>query len=221
VAEHEVRWVVLTADIIGSRRVAPRESLRDNLVQALVHINNTWAHDIVVPFSLLAGDEIQGVVRPGPFAFCMPRRLRWAMRRLAVKPPILLRVGVGWGFIETPLSASRSWEMDGPAFHYARAALRAAKAARSEATRFACGDPLHERWANIVLALTDALMGQWTRAQWEAVDAYERRGTYASAAKELGIALQNVQKRCSAAHWSVVYEAERWLGESLASPSSG
>lgn len=213
------RWVVVTADIIGSRHIEPRQALRATVVEALDEFNRTWAGDVAVPFSLSAGDELQGVVRPGPFAFAMVRRLRWAMRRLPLKPAARLRVGVGWGAIDTPLSESRSWEMDGPAFHLARAALEKARAAGGETTRFACSDPLHTRWVDVALALVDALMGRWTTAQWQAVHAYERLGTYAAAAKELGIALQNVQKRCATARWPVVCEAERWLGESLGSPS--
>ena len=196
-----------------------RRALREHLLQALAQLNDTWAADVAVPFSLSAGDEVQGVVPAGPSAFAMVRRLRWALRRLPLRPAVRLRVGVGWGAVDTPALGLRSWEMDGPAFHHARAALEAARAAGGEATRFACGDPGYEGWVNVTLSLVDALMGRWTLRQWQAVDAYERLGSYAAAAAELGVALQNVQKRCAAARWPVIREAERWLGQSLDSPS--
>ncbi|WP_324669930.1 SatD family protein [Geochorda subterranea] len=215
------RWVVVTGDVVGSRRLEPRERLRDALEEALARFNQRWAHDLAVPFSLSAGDEVQGVVRPGPGAFAAVRRLRAELRRAPLAPGVRLRVGIGWGAIDTPFSAARSWEMDGEAFHLARQALAAAEAAQGrrggavEATRFAGPDGRHTAWVNVVLTLLDAILERWTAEQWEAVAAYERLGTYAAAAGELGVAPQNVQKRCAAARWPTVRGAERFLGETL------
>lgn len=217
-------WVVVTADIIGSRRIEPHERLREAVALALDAFNRTWAAGIAVPFSVAAGDEVQGVLRPDSSVFAMVRRLRWALRSAPLRPPVRLRVGLGWGEIETPLSRASSWEMDGLAFHLARRALAGAGGApggKGEATRFAGPDPHHEAWVNVALSLVDAIMNRWTEDQWEAVSAYDRLGTYPAAARELGIAFQNVQKRCAAARWRVVREAEEFLGRSLsASPRS-
>ncbi|WP_324715402.1 SatD family protein [Carboxydochorda subterranea] len=209
------RWIVITADVIGSRAVEPKGALMGALAESLEAFNRAWAGLIAVPFSGAAGDEVQGVLVPGVEAFAMVRRLRWAARQAAVRPALRLRVGIGWGTIDTPMQAASSWEMDGPAFHRARQALARAGEVRGETTRFSGPDPEHEAWVNVTLSLVDAIVQRWTQAQWEAVDAYERRGTYAAAASEVGVALQNVQKRCAAARWPVIREAERALGRSL------
>lgn len=215
------RWVVVTGDVIGSRHIQPHERMREAVSAALDSFNRTWAQDIAVPFSMAVGDELQGVVEPGPASFAMVRRLRSALRRAPLSPPVRLRVGIGWGTIDTPFSSIRSWEMDGQAFHLAGRALAQAGRAGGrgrEVTRFAGPDPQHEAWVNLVLGLLDAIMERWTPEQWEAVGAYERLGTYAAAAHELGIAFQNVQKRCAAARWPLVREAETFLGRTLAAP---
>lgn len=73
---------------------------------------------------------------------------------------------------------------------------------------------------NAMLLLLDTVEMGWTDAQWEAVHVYERAGTYAAAGDRLGVAAQNVHKRCQAAHWAVVREAEDALrlAASLVSP---
>lgn len=222
------RWVVVTADIIGSRRTQPREELREAVTAAIEGFNRAWAQEIAVPFSMAVGDEVQGVVKPGPASFAMVRRLRAALRAAPLSPPVRLRVGIGWGTIDTPLPAGRSWEMDGQAFHLARRALDEAsrvggreRGSHREVTRFAGPDPQHEAWVNLALDLLDAIMGRWTPEQWEAVGAYERLGTYAAAALELGVAFQNVQKRCAAARWPLVREAEAFLGRTLVAAGPG
>lgn len=206
---------MITADVIGSRAIEPRGTLRDALSSALDAFNRTWVAEIAVPFSVAAGDEVQGVVRPGPAAFAMVRRLRWATRSAPLRPSPRLRAGVGWGGVETGLDGRTSWELDGSAFHLARRALAEAAERRGEATRFAAPEPDHEAWANEMLSLLDAIVARWTPGQWQAVAAYERLGTYAAAARALGVALQNVQKRCAAARWTLVRDAEVFLGRSL------
>lgn len=210
------RWLVISADIIGSRRVTPRAVLPLAITSALQELNAAWPGAIAVPFALAAGDAVQGVLYPGPDGFAMARRLRWALRQAPLKPPLALRIGIGWGAIETPIQPGRSsWEMDGPAFHLARQALAETARLDHPVTRFRGAESEHAVWVNLVLQLVDTLMGRWTPAQWEAISAYERLGTYRAAATTLGIALQNVQKRCAAAAWPVVREAEITLGRSL------
>ncbi|NLA46743.1 MAG: SatD, partial [Firmicutes bacterium] len=104
-----------------------------------------------------------------------------------------------------------AWQMDGSAFHYSRAALEEMKSRRKAATRFA-GERA-DIWAavNAFYTLIDTIQDRWSAKQWQAVDAYERAGTYAAAAAELGISPQNVAKRCQAAGWKAVAEAERFL----------
>ncbi|MFZ5899456.1 MAG: hypothetical protein ACOYU7_09905, partial [Bacillota bacterium] len=51
----------------------------------------------------------------------------------------------------------------------------------------------------------------WTDKQREAVQAFEESQTYEGATRRLKITFQNVQKRCRAADWHQLKEAEKTL----------
>jgi hypothetical protein len=107
--------------------------------------------------------------------------------------------------------ALSSWEMNGSAFRRAREALESLGKGTAPRTAVRSGDPCFDEAVGALLALMDAIQGRWTPAQWDAIHHYERLGTYGAAGKALGIALQNVQKRCKAASWSAVSQAEQAL----------
>lgn len=205
---------VITADIIRSREAGGLLAALPGKVAAIAHPL------LVTAFSLSRGDEIQAVCRGPLQAPELVRQLRFACL------PLRLRVGVGVGEIERGApgvaavhdTAITSWDMNGSAFTRAREALESLGKGTVPRTAARCGDPLLDEVANAIWALSDAIQRRWTRAQWDAVYHYERLGTYEAAGKALGIALQNVQKRCKAASWPAVRQAEealRRLGQGL------
>ena len=79
-----------------------------------------------------------------------------------------------------------------------------------------CTDSLDlDEMINVMFLLMDSIIKRWTPEQWEAVDAYSRLGTYKAAAHEIGIAFQNVQKRCYAARWGEIRRAEEYICRAL------
>lgn len=190
---------MVTADVIDSRKSDLNQAaLRQQLGQ-LEHAT------LLVPFSLSRGDEVQGVVAGWLSTSQLVRRLRWFCR------PHQLRVGIGIGYSEGVLGDA--WQMSGPAFFRAREALESIGAVKEPATRIATGAEGLDTLVNSVWLLLDTLMSQWTSGQWKAVMTYECAGTYAAAAEILGVAAQNVQKRCKAAHWNEVRQAEQSLSQ--------
>jgi len=145
------------------------------------------------------------------------RLLRYTCR------PLHLRVGIGLGVHEGKL-AKNPWDLNGPAFFGARSALDDLKRSRQAKTKVVTGGAEElDRLLNAILLLLDTIETGWTDAQWEAVHVYEMLGTYAAAGEKLGVAAQNVHKRCQAAHWNAVREAEDALrsAASLLSPQQG
>lgn len=171
---------------------------------------------LLVPFSVSRGDEFQGIMAGWLTAPQLVRMLRWQCR------PYELRIGIGLGTQEGDLGTD-PWKLTGPAFFKARQALEEAADSRKPATRIATGLPGLDELVNSAWLMLNTVMSRWTQGQWEAVMAYEEAGTLAAAAKILGVAPQNVQKRCRAAHWSSVRRAERGLSglEQLGLPLSG
>ena len=197
---------VLTADIIGSRKMGGANKIAAG---GLERLNDSCRHMLVAEFALYRGDEIQGVLHPWADLAPLIRRLRFFLR------PLKLRIGVGYGGLETGGEGKYSWQMDGRAFHCSREALERIKASRVPATCFAGLKKEHEEAVNTFYLLLDAVESRWSEKQWLAVEAYERCGTYGSAAAELKITPQNVHKRCQAAQWKAVAQVERYLNKLL------
>ncbi len=190
---------MITADIIRSREA------RD-LLAALPDKLAAVAHPLLATaFSVSRGDEIQAVCRGPLQAPELARQLRFACL------PLRLRVGVGIGEIEAGQGSPSSWDMNGSAFTRAREALECLGKGTAPRTAVRSSDPLFDEAANALWALMDAIQQRWTPGQWDAVHHYERLGTYEAAGKALGVALQNVQKRCKAASWPAVKQAEQAL----------
>lgn len=189
---------VLTADVIDSRKAGLDQD-------ALTHSLNELAHPaLLVPFAVSRGDEVQGIMSGWLSAPQLVRMLRWQCR------PHTLRIGIGIGYHDGPFEVD-PWKLSGPAFFRARKALESIAATKDPATRVVTEEDGMDTLINSVWLLLDTLMSGWTPGQWEAVMTYEQAGTYDAAAKILGVAAQNVQTRCTAAHWQQIHQAEQSL----------
>lgn len=197
-----IDFYVVTADIISSRKHESAAALAET---GLADLNTRYRSELTADFTLYRGDEIQGALGGTADIVRLIRHLRFHLHG------IKLRVGVGAGSIATGLGKKYAWQMDGSAFHHSRAALDQIKGRRAAATCFTGEKP--DKWAvvNAFYGLNDTIQNRWSTKQWQAVDAYERAGTYEAASAELGISPQNVAKRCQAAGWKAVGEAERFL----------
>lgn len=190
-------YTVITADIIDSRKSnVSFEELEKKL--------NTFDYpsEVVTPFKILRGDEVQGLYKgilPTPQIL---RRLRYLFY------PFQLRIGIGLGEIEKGLDKDSSWQMNGPAFYQARAALDQIKADNDFTLTKINSIYNVDLSINTILLLIDTIQKKWTNSQWDAIHVYEDLGTYKKAGKKLGIAFQNVEKRCNAADWKQVEKAE-------------
>jgi hypothetical protein len=194
--------VVITADIIESRKHSHETSqLNEKLCFA-------ESPDTQMPFTLLRGDEVQGVLKGFATFGHILRKLRF------VCLPLHLRIGIGIGEIEisgNTQNLTNTWQLTGEAFYYARDALDETKKEKKPVTVIRTGDGLADTIAQSVLTLLDILREEWTLKQWKAVMAYEEQRTYQRAAEVLNIPFQNVHKHCERAHWKEYRTAETAL----------
>lgn len=209
--QNESKFAVLTADIVGSRKLRNRGLNRERLLEALEELNLADETVITSKFCLFRGDEIQGVVFPPAEWVPVVRHLRFYLR------PAQVRVGIGIGDITTSLDRDNPWNMDGSAFHRAREALEGIQSYRQPRTAFSSAKKDFDRNLNVILALMDAISSRWTEPQWEAIHSYEKMGTYLKAAQVLKVRMQNVAKRCRAARWGVFLQAENHIQELIIS----
>lgn len=196
---------VITMDVISSRELFAEGYLKREFYRSADRASEAMADSLITRFSISRGDEIQGVIeRPADIPVIV-RNLRYFFA------PALLRIGVGVGEIDRLVASDNSWDMDGQAFHRAREALDALGDIKMPSTRVVTGHTDIDSTANVIYTLADAVESRWTVPQWQAVYAYERYGTYRAAGEMLGVAGQNVAKRCKAARRSAVMEGEEYL----------
>ncbi len=201
------KYAVITGDIIDSK-AANRLDL-----QLKPRLGEFRTESLLTPFTLSRGDEMQAVCQVAVDLPALVRQLRFHCR------PFRLRIGIGIGSIDDLRASSNSWEMNGEAFYRARSSLEQVTKEKRPRTVLTSGDSCSDSAINIIYLLMDNMMTHWTEAQWEAVHFYEQYKTYLKAASAMGIARQNVQKRCYAAQWDDIKVAEQAVGRLLAEAS--
>lgn len=190
---------VVTADIINSRR-------SNEIVDSLAKKLEDFKHDeLITPFSMSRGDELQGVINGWLIAPEIIRNLRYHCR------PLELRIGIGIGLIEKHRINENSWSMNGPAFHHARMALKETEKNKGITTIIRTEVKELDKFLNCIWLLIDTKQAEWTDKQWEAIQVYDSIGTFEDASTILGISMQNVEKRCRAARWKQIRQAEDTL----------
>ncbi|WP_164730843.1 SatD family protein [Anoxybacter fermentans] len=115
-----MKYCVITLDLVNSRQLPDREKVQKKFKEVLKLINQKYAGVIKVPFDFTLGDEVQGVLASLKDSYPLIRDFQ----RIFQTYPFY--AGVGYGEILTRLSG-RSGEMDGPAFHLARASIERLK----------------------------------------------------------------------------------------------
>ena len=198
------KYTVITADIVSSREIEFEPTgIKDNLANLNQNIQ------VQYPFTLMRGDEIQGVL-----AGDLPAKLPRVVRNLRFfLYPCQLRVGIGTGSIQSDRNTDNPWELNGEAFYKARSALEQLEDEDEQNTLLRSEYKAKDKVFNSLWLLMDMIQSEWTDSQWEAIYAYEQEGTYRQAAAKLGIALQNVEKRCRAAGWQQFRRAETNMQE--------
>lgn len=200
-------YLVLTVDIIDSRYHIQTAERRQELLSTLERFYHEHSDLFLSRLCLSRGDEIQAVLASAKEAVPLLRRLR------AVLNPVNIRASFGIGTLTSDFIAEDPWAMDGPAFHRARQGLSELKVSKKQRTAWVSGNIDVDQRIGLILMLVDTIQERWTKGQWQAVNVYEKAGTFEEAAKIMGVRYQNVEKRCRAAHWSVIHEAEKRLGD--------
>jgi SatD family (SatD) len=197
-------WAVVVADVVGSTRTQDVGSMLGPKLRiaTMAHLKE---RRIRLPYAVTAGDEFQTVAGelnqiPG-LLFDLRRRMR----------PLCLRIGVGIGVIAGRLRPPVN-QLTGQAFEFARAAIETAKEARAHAgksTSFQSANEHFDLVADLIYSLHDALVGNPSEKQWEAMDAFLAKGRVDLAARSLKLNSSTVSRNLSRSHfWQAVATIE-------------
>ena len=192
-------WAVLTADIVGSQRVEDLRSRRDALLERLSK-RHLEAGRILVRYTVTAWDEFQTVLaRPSELPDVI-----WDLR-LAFRPRLDLKIGVGLGSIDEVPSSQTPINRDssGTAFLRAREAIESVDASSKYPRRTViCGEGGNlDRSLNLVYLLMDTVLSGLSDRQWETLAAYHLLGRLDAAAKRLGVVESTVSRSLQRGHY--------------------
>jgi hypothetical protein len=120
------RYIAVIADMVRSRDVpaSQRRVLQKRFTRLTVNLNQNYRRTIASKFVITLGDEFQGLLNS---AVLIPD-LIWRLEQDF--PERELRVGIGFGTLDTPLQ-KYAINIDGPVLHAARAAIEHAKRTRA------------------------------------------------------------------------------------------
>jgi hypothetical protein len=195
-------YIAVIGDVVASRRAEERSVLQARLAAALRSVNDEFSDLVVAQFLITVGDEFQGLL--GGFQG-IDRML--ALLRARVNPSEL-RIGLGYGPLDTPLQP-QAIGMDGPCFHRARAAIDRAKA-QGTAVQVEMGES--EAPFEIYSLLYSELRGRLTRKQRRVLDMAGMGMEGVRIAEQLGISPSAVSQHLRAAgHESIMKATRIWM----------
>ena len=190
-------YVVIIGDIIDSRNLVNRGVVQTKLKAILEAINEKYGDDIVARFKITLGDEFQGLLQTNTNILAIITTIERALS------PVQLRFGVGIGTITTEINYEVSAEIDGPAYHRARAMIERMEQKEKQYTEqqtniLLASDTKHKQTdelINTIFALCYTIKSRWTARQSEIIAAFinNEEHQYKTAAA-LGINQSSVNK---------------------------
>lgn len=195
--------VALIADMVKSRDVprAERPGVQLSFSEFIAALNQRYKKALIARFVITLGDEFQGLLWD---ARVIPDLL-WDMHyKFHMRQ---LRVGIGFGTIDTPIGKN-AINVDGPALHHARQAIDIAKKEKLLGGVFdGFGEPFDPAF-NGFARLLQHHRARLKPQQRKVIELLRQSLTQTAIAKELGISRQAVSLYAGAAGWQAYREGE-------------
>lgn len=175
------QWLAVTGDVIRSRELA--ETDMNRLRNILEICNRKYAP--AVPFSIQAGDEIQGLFAGDG------KPLQTIFKILTLVFPMRIRWGIGLGVIDSPLRTTTA-DMRGPAFEYSRKALMAANKAKQHVA--INGKNIDLQALNLILKLISGIVAGWDERTYRRYGLYSNSHSIYEVARQEGVSGAAINK---------------------------
>ena len=212
----DVPCIALIADMVKSRELsrAERGDVQVSFSEFIDELNRKYRHAILARFIITLGDEFQGLLSD---AGVLPD-LMWDMHyKFQLRP---LRVGVGFGLIDTPIGRN-AINIDGPALHQARNAIELAKKEKLLGGVFSGFGERYDSAFNGFARLLQHHRSRLKRQQRRVIEYLRESLTQTAIAGELNISRQAVSLYARAAGWEPYHEGEEGWRALLGEISAG
>jgi hypothetical protein len=201
------RMCAVFGDIVKSRVTLERAELQKRIQAAVGQVNERFREQIAVPFRIIAGDEIRGLLRDDTCSY----ELILAVERAIW--PARMRYSVGIGGITTELSESID-AMDGPALHRASEGmdlLKNRKRAHGRLILFRSDDQARDDLLNAMTFLVDSIKSRWSTEQFQRAQLAQSGMSVAEIAGKLGVKRQAVEESLSRALYYALDDAQHQI----------
>jgi len=208
--------IALIADMVKSRDVprTQRPGVQLSFSEFVAGLNQKYKHVLVARFVVTLGDEFQGLLSD---ARVLPDLL-WDMHyKFDMRP---LRVGIGFGTIDTPIGRN-AINVDGPALHHARSAIDLAKKENLLGGVFSGFGETYDSAFNGFARLLQHHRARLKPQQRKVIELLRQSLTQSAIAKELGVTRQAVSLYAAAAGWQAYRQGEEGWRALLAQVSFG
>ncbi|MFE8070624.1 SatD family protein [Marinobacteraceae bacterium S3BR75-40.1] len=178
-------YLVLIADIIGSRKLPNRGGIQKKLAAELDRLNATRSQ-LASPYTITLGDEFQAVFEGADRLFADLFSVMGALH------PVELRFAISVGPLDTPINSREAIGMDGPAFHQARDLLERMK--KRDRVIDLAGLPADDGLLDATLGLFNHQLRKWRANRLAVMQQLLCGRDVATIAGELDITEQSVYK---------------------------
>lgn len=208
--------IALIADMVKSRELsrARRPEVQLSFTDFIGDLNQKYKRALVARFVVTLGDEFQGLLWD---ASILPDLL-WDMHyKFQMRS---LRVGIGFGMIDTPIGR-HAINVDGPALHHARNAIDIAKKEKLLGGVFFGFGEGNDSAFNGYARLLQYHRSRLKKQQRKVFELLRQSLTQTAAASELNISRQAVSMYAAAAGWEAYREGEIGWRALLSQVSTG
>jgi len=204
------QYVALIGDMIRSRRFtgAARYKLQGLFNELINSLNEQFGRSLRSAFTVTLGDEFQGLLSEPS---CIAEVL-WALQQFPGLPQ--LRLGIGLGRIDTAIPPT-AINLDGPAFHNARAAIMRAKSEKISGAMFLGFGEQIDCAANGIARMMEFHLEKRSKKQREVMNLLRQQKSQVEIAIMVGASPQAVNRHKQAAGWEAFHAGEMALQQVL------
>jgi len=196
-------YCAIIGDIIGSRKLEDRQEVQKKFLAMAKKANRLYQSDIASPFTVTIGDEFQVLLKCSHIA---PKVIEYVKREMA---SVEIVFGVGIGKIVTDINPKLAIGMDGPAFHFARNAIKQAK--KKKPKIIYKSDSAGMCMINSLNYFIESCTERRTKRQKQVLEYLRQDLTQEAIAHELGIKQQSVSDIIKLSYLSEVEDAKRTI----------
>lgn len=181
---------------------AERPEAQISFSSFIAGLNQKYRKAILARFVVTLGDEFQGLLSDARVIPDLLWDMQYGFQLRA------LRVGVGFGTIDTPISRN-AINIDGPALHFAREAIEVAKKDKLMGGVFVGFGQTYDPAFNGLARLLHYHRSRLKRQQRRVIELLRQSLTQTAIAEKIGVSRQAVSLYAAAAGWEAYREGEK------------